>query len=297
MFEYRQSGSHLSVLFAIAACGPVPAPSLGSGEPVSATDTTAAEVTSAPVEEPPIPIPDMGLDEPPSSFITQPDGGGGVSFECDIFTQDCDEGFKCNPWANDGGAAWNATKCFPVVPDPDQPGEPCTVEGSGVGGMDTCDVGAMCWNVDEDGAGVCQEFCQGSAEAPVCDNPDLRCNGSRNIPLCVASCCPVEQDCVETEGCYPGNDDFHCAPDASGEDNGTFGDACEFINACAPGHACVGADAMPECSGSVGCCTPYCTVGESMCSDLDPALGCEAWFVEGQAPPGLEHVGVCVLAV
>ena len=51
-------------------------------------------------------------------------------------------------WANDGGGAWNATKCEEIPPEPDGVGEPCTVEISGTSGVDTCVLGAMCWDVD-----------------------------------------------------------------------------------------------------------------------------------------------------
>ena len=60
-----------------------------------------------------------------------PDTGGLEPFDCDIWAQDCPEGEKCSAWANDGGGAWNATRCVPVDDDPDQVGEACNVEGSG----------------------------------------------------------------------------------------------------------------------------------------------------------------------
>ena len=74
------------------------------------------------------------------SFIQDPDGGG-VNIECDIWAQDCPDGEKCMPWANDGGNSWNATRCSPLDPNPGQPGDACTVEGCGVSGIDNCDIG------------------------------------------------------------------------------------------------------------------------------------------------------------
>src|SRR5262245_13882487 len=41
-------------------------------------------------------------------FIEDHDGGG-HSWECSLFEQDCPIGEKCNIYANDGGNAWNAT--------------------------------------------------------------------------------------------------------------------------------------------------------------------------------------------
>ncbi|MEX1364969.1 MAG: hypothetical protein AB1Z98_17710, partial [Nannocystaceae bacterium] len=49
------------------------------------------------------------------------ESSGGCSFigcndvppppQCSLFAQDCPDGEKCMPWANDGGDAWNATIC------------------------------------------------------------------------------------------------------------------------------------------------------------------------------------------
>ncbi len=238
--------------------------------------------------------PDTGI-----GFITDPDGGG-VSIECSIWDQDCDEGEKCAPWANDGGSAWNATKCVPVDPEPSQPGDTCTVEGSGVSGVDTCDVSSMCWDVDgETNEGTCIAFCTGSENAPVCDDPTTDCSIANEgvLILCLPACDPLLQDCSEGQACYPIDNAFVCAPDASGEDQGADNDPCEFINACDPGHGCVNPELVQNCPpGSGGCCQNFCSLSD------DPAMQgcdtdetCEAWFEEGNVPPGYEDVGICAL--
>ena len=236
-------------------------------------------------------------------FITMTDGGGGVSFECDLFAQDCMAGEKCMPWANDGGPAWNATRCSPLDPNPAQVGDECMVEGSGVSGIDNCDIGLMCWNVDETGVGICEDMCTGSAEAPICENPDDTCSQANDgaIVLCLPECDPLIQECEDGQACYPINDAFACAPDASGDDNGVHGDPCEFINSCDPGNICIGADAHSNCAGAIGCCSSTCSVmdpnSDADCAGLDAGQSCEAWVVEGMAPPGYEDVGVCALPV
>ena len=48
------------------------------------------------------------------AFIQEPDGGG-TDIECDLWGQDCPDGEKCMPWANDGGSSWNATKAAPSI--------------------------------------------------------------------------------------------------------------------------------------------------------------------------------------
>ena len=234
-----------------------------------------------------------------ASFLVEPDGGGGISFECDMFAQDCPEGEKCMPWANDGGTAWNATRCSPISDNPGQAGDMCTVEGSGVSGIDDCDIGSMCWDVDpETNMGTCVALCTGDEADPICEDPDTACAivNEGAIVLCLPSCDPLLQDCPDGQACYPINDDFLCVPDASGE-MGVYGDPCEFINACDPGLMCLGAAAVPDCTGSQGCCSEVCDTsdpsGDAQCSGADQA--CEPWYEEGAAPPGYEDVGACAL--
>ncbi|MBC8070012.1 MAG: ribulose phosphate epimerase [Deltaproteobacteria bacterium] len=233
-------------------------------------------------------------------FIMNPDGGS-VTNECDIWAQDCPVGEKCMPWANDGGNAWNATRCAPVESNPGQVGDECTVEGSGVSGIDTCDLSQMCYYVDPDtNLGICVGFCQGSSASPVCD-PGYVCtiNNDGVLILCRPECDPLLQDCMEAVSCLPaaGSDQFTCIVDASGEE-GAAGDACEFVNACDPGLFCGDATAVPDCAGASGCCTEFCDLadpgGAAQCS-LGGGQECVPWFEEGNAPPGLEDVGACAL--
>lgn len=235
------------------------------------------------------------------SFIEMPDGGT-VSVECDVWSQDCPSEEKCMPWSNDGTSSWNATKCTPVDANPGQVGDDCTVEGSGVSGIDTCDVASMCYYVDpETNQGICVGFCQGSAAAPVC-NPGFICSIVNNgvLILCRPECDPLAQDCEFGASCLQatGSQGFTCIIDASG-DNGAAGDPCEYINACNPGLFCATAAAVPGCQGSSGCCTEFCDLDApdpvAACSLAGQGAACVAWFEEGTAPPDYGHVGVCVL--
>ncbi len=287
-----------SVLVALAACEPTSEVSNTGGDTMSAEvpgdsgDTTTTTTTSTPDE--PEPGTDESTTEPATNFIEEPDGGG-KAFECDTWTQNCPSGQKCTFWANDGGGSWNATRCVEIDPNPDEAGEPCTVEDNGTSGVDTCAFGAMCWDVDPaNQEGVCRELCMGDESNPICSDPEMRCLG-RGPFLCLPTCCPLEQDCDEIQACYPVNDEFQCVPDASGK-LGEYGDPCEFINVCDPGLLCLGSDAIPDCQGATGCCTSFCEVGSTSCSLLHPDLECTPWYEEGIAPPGLEHVGACVLA-
>ncbi len=294
----RDSARTAALAVLAAACGD---PVYAIGAPVgagasSSGDSESGAAIDRPDRDPP-PIDDEesddgGMHEGPG-FIMDPDGGG-LSYECDLWAQDCPAGKKCNIWGNDGGSYWNARRCTPIDPDPDAPGEPCTVVESRVSGIDSCELGAVCWNVDPELlTGTCVAFCQGSEANPLCEDPTTHCEG-REFALCLPSCCPLEQLCPEGTACYPTNHEFTCAPDASGE-LGAFRDPCEFLNVCDPGLFCADVEAVPDCEGSVGCCTEYCAVGSTSCAELDPALACVPWFEEGEAPPGYEHTGVCVL--
>ncbi len=232
-------------------------------------------------------------------FIVEPDGGG-VSFECDLFAQDCPEGEKCMPWGNDGGT-WNATRCSPISDNPGQPGDECTVEGSGTSGIDSCDIGVMCWDVDpETNMGSCVQMCTGDEANPICEDPGTTCSIANDgaIVLCLPVCDPILQDCPEGQACYPVAEDWVCGPDASGE-MGTYGDPCEFINVCDPGLMCLDASATPNCMGGSGCCTEVCDItdpeGDAQCTGAPDGQTCQPWYEEGAAPPGYEDVGACAL--
>lgn len=223
--------------------------------------------------------------------------------ECDVLAQDCPEGEKCMPWDSDGGSGWDAVRCVPLVPDPGEPGEPCTVEGSPGSGVDSCDLGAFCWDVDDETlTGTCVAMCTGTAEAPVCETEGTVCaiiNGGI-LALCLPACDPLAQDCPTGEGCYPIQSVWACVFD--GSEGSGYGAPCEYINACAPGLVCLQAEAVPPgepCEGGSGCCSEICDVadpaGDMQCSGAPGGQICEPWYDPGKAPAGLEDVGVCTL--
>jgi hypothetical protein len=248
---------------------------------------------------------DATTDEPDDSgpvtagFINDPDGGG-ASVECDLWAQDCPRDEKCMPWSNDGSSAWNAARCSTLDPDPAQPGDVCAVEGSGVSGIDNCDLGAMCWDVDpETNQGVCVPFCMGSEANPICEDPSTTCTIANDgvLILCLPVCDPLLQDCTDGQACYPIDDTFVCAPDTGGE-MGAFGEACGFINVCDPGLFCSNPDLVPGCNSN-GCCSAFCDLANPDASATCPGAGggqeCTPWFAEGMAPPGLENIGGCAI--
>jgi len=235
-------------------------------------------------------------------FIQEPDVVDN-NIECDVWAQDCKENEKCMPWANDGGNSWNATKCSQLDPNPKQPGDDCSVEGSGVSGVDDCDVASMCWDVDpETNMGYCVSLCSGTPDAPSCGDPETVCAIYNDgvLPLCLLGCDPLLQDCPNDDVCVPapGDQGFVCVLDASGEE-GQYGDPCEYVNVCDRGLFCANADVVPGCQGSLGCCSEFCDLTDAdpsaACSGLAEGQECVPWYEEGQTPPGLEHVGACVI--
>ena len=227
---------------------------------------------------------------------------GMTDVQCDIWNDDCPDGSKCMPWANDGGNSWNATKCTPIDPSPGKPGDPCKVEGSGVSGIDNCEKGSMCWDVNpETQEGYCVGFCDGSPESYTCAEPNTTCTILNNgtLILCLPGCDPLLQDCPNMNVCVPNpNGGFTCILDASG-DMGKFQDPCEFVNVCDPGLVCLNPEYVPECQAG-GCCSPYCeldadytTIPAPTPKCPDPAMACLAWYEMDGAPPGQEKIGVC----
>lgn len=299
-------------LFAIA-CGPVVL--TGDDSTTGTSDATASSAGPSTSSDPPMPTstigttsspdtsasattgvdPDTGLDS--ADFLIPPDTIEAI--ECSTWLEDCPRGEKCMPWANDGGNSWNATRCSPIAESPREVGESCTAEASPVSGIDDCVQHAMCWYVDTaTNMGACVGFCTGSRAEPLCPN-DATCmlTSSGVLNLCIPTCNPVAPDCLDGEGCYPHpSGDFVCVPDAS-QPEGWPGAACEYINACQPGLFCADGQLVPGCADT-GCCSPFCDLSDDMAdATCDAALAgttCVPWYDDGQAPPGLEAVGVCL---
>jgi hypothetical protein len=215
----------------------------------------------------------------PGGFVLPPDGG--AANECDPKAQDCDRGEKCTAWANDGGGFWNANRCVEILGDGVE-GDACMVQGSGVSGVDDCALGFICLNVDQEGLGVCVQFCDGTDES--CP-PNQTCAIYNDgvLPICLVSCDPLLQDCPTGQSCIDTpNQSFICFNDASG-DAGADGDPCppsDGENSCDPGMWCGAGSSSCE---DVNCCTPFCEIGNDACVPPDE---CISFFGEGSAPPG-----------
>ncbi len=213
---------------------------------------------------------------------------------CDQWAQDCPEGQKCVPYADGMGSVWNALKCTPVDPRPDAVGDPCTVTESPLSGVDSCDVGALCYGVDSQTmTGYCIALCSGSLREPSCpEGSSCTILGRGIVTFCLLDCSPLEQDCPDGYLCTAsyGGDHFGCSLDISGE-AGSYGDPCDYRGQCDPGLVCGSGDEVPGCMSN-GCCTPLCDISQpNTCPGEKQS--CIPWFDEGDAPPGQDNVGVC----
>lgn len=315
-------------LFVLLACGPKSPGSDDVGDDTSASGpaaddgstsepaaTTAASATSLPpaattttaggtevdldTTSPP-PGSSSGGDDPTfdsGTFLIPYDGGPHPDL-CDIWAQDCPDGEKCTPYADDGGSTWNSVTCRPVAPDPAQVGEPCTAE-DGLSGVDTCDLGLFCWDLDVNLEGTCTALCTGSPEAPECAPPNTFCaiSGDGVLSLCLDNCDPLAPACDADEVCVQiWSDEFGCVLDASG-DAGKVHDPCEYLNACDLGLLCVPSEtAAVECDADLatGCCQPYCDLDEpNPCTGVGQT--CVPFYENGDGPPEHQDLGVCAL--
>jgi hypothetical protein len=159
----------------------------------------------------------------------------------------------------------------------------------------------MCWAIDPAlSMGFCTAFCAGPPEAPTCAGGGL-CSvfGGGFLRLCLPRCDPLDAAATcpaAARQCAPRPDalGFQCIW-TSAEGPGAYKKGCDMHNDCHPGYYCAPPAIVPGCAGS-GCCTPYCDLGApDTCSDLDPALACMPLYPPGEAPEGLEELGLCRL--
>lgn len=261
--------------------------------PTTGFVTTSGELTSTGAES--STTGGMKYDFGGSFYATPTDMDTSV-MECDNWAQDCPPGEKCAPFDNVGDDTWNSTKCVPIVDVPAKPGQPCHVEGGEFSGVDDCEKGAMCWNVDPNtGEGTCVAMCEGTPDNPQCDEALTCVIGSQGVPnICLQRCDPLAQDCADGEVCVYNPSDsntFICVPDTSGA-GGQLWDPCDGLSGCDPGLMCSNPALAVECDQRVlGCCLEFCDLTMPACDG--EGAQCLTWHEMGQAPPGLEDVGLC----
>ena len=280
-------------LFPLLACAQVdPSTAASSTTTVASTTTTPSDPTTTTADHG-----TSAESTPTEGFIMTPDHGGVNSLECDPFAQACPPGQKCVPWVNNGGSAWNATKCVDITGD-GAPGDPCFAPEGAAAGIDDCALGAICWDLDETDHGTCIGQCAGSSQTQICP-PKFSCSFGDDgvLNLCFRDCDPLLQNCPGGDTCIPpnlGGYHFTCLPDGSGE-FGKTNDSCEFVNACDEGLVCIDPlDASSACDPLVlGCCQPFCELPDATCPNPDQQ--CVPFFdpMLPDIPPGYDKIGTC----
>ncbi|MEM7155343.1 MAG: hypothetical protein AAF799_21015 [Myxococcota bacterium] len=102
-----------------------------------------------------------------------------------------------------------------------------------------------------------------------------------------APCNPTDDQCAPGLTCNsPGLDGFVCAEPGPTAANEPCGDTT-----CSTGLICYDSETF-DCGG-IGCCTGFCDV-DSPDGWCPAGFSCEAFYPGAKAPPGYEHVGVCV---
>lgn len=167
-----------------------------------------------------------------------------VDAECEPLAGRCCTALKCTP-LDTGAGFFDAPRCVPFDPAGGAVGESCTVQGN----RDGCLGGALCVG-GLGGLGVCTRLCDPLGAG--CDGACVAVVGASNWGLCLPHC-GSDRGCAPGWGCYPAGSQLACAP-AGGLQ---LGDACEGLNECAPGLACV--ELAPSPLGcDAACCHQQC---------------------------------------
>ena len=193
----------------------------------------------------------------------------GFPEECDPLVQDCPEGEKCVPYVQTpGSTSWDANKCVPVLGEA-AAGEPCHSDGLELA-TDDCDMDSVCFDVDEQGVGICRGFCDPQYACP--EGESCIVANDQVITLCYQSCLPFDPStCAEDQLCLWGGSDFHCFGLEPVEPYGECDDIGEH---CPSGQRCEFGSLLEGCAVE-SCCTDYCDL--SLPEDPCPApLGCES---------------------
>lgn len=228
------------------------------------------------------------------TFLVIPDGGGypcSTFSVCDVWAQDCPEGEKCVITDGDGTADLEGCvfpSCVPLDPNPVPTGSPCTMPDGPWSGVDDCDIGAFCWDVDPVTLeGTCVASCMGSEANPLCDG-GLTCviDFASWITVCVPGCDPLAPACGEGGTCGVTNGAPPvCLPTSLGVP-ATQAAACNHTIGCGDGFACMAANTVAGCEDPSSCCTAIC----------DPAAPvCDASVPVCTALVGVENIGACTV--
>ncbi|WP_096332251.1 hypothetical protein [Nannocystis exedens] len=303
------------VLVLLLACGPEAPPeteSTDSGTTAPATTSTTSGASLPSTTSTTSPTTTSGTTTTTRDgvgFIRPFDGGGCYAeFEgegavrcspCDPWFQDCPRGEKCVPEDESGQGDWNETTCIPLDPDPDAPGEPCTVDPKPTHIVDSCELDAICLGVDpETLTGTCVPRCQGWADAPECPAGTACVISHEGVLIpCLPTCDPLGPPCPGGQACqlnFSDPDNFVCLetdPDALAP---LFAPCAGPLD-CGPGLACMDAALAGECDPqqSDRCCLALCDLAAPSCPGL--MQECLPFWSTDPPPSEWADLGLCRL--
>ena len=202
---------------------------------------------------------------------------------CETWNDTCPDGYKCALYSSENGGLFNATGCFPLVPDPAKINESCDLEVVGEP-ADSCDKGLFCYSSHD----TCTPFCTGDGDPDllVCP-PHYACVYEADVfALCIEICDPLDSLCGIGEICAFKGGLFTCAEH---EPDKQAGEICTLGFECVAGTACLPPFIAASC-GDNNCCTTLCsTEAGDTCS-----LGeeCVHLFAETKYPEYID-LGFC----
>lgn len=311
----------------IASCGLPPGGSEGTTEDVDSGSTSASGgsiSTSAmsstvgdtePTQSTGLP----GSSSESTGAVCVPEG---LSPACSVLCQDCGQGEKCGLLSLYDETSFffdeAVVGCMPLDDDSLPIGESCDPDREG--NSDECIGGGFCGPFS--GSYACDELCVPPFAEFECSLADARClptsesETSHGYAVCMRACDPLDEgDCVEfgNQVCQPRNPDCDATvdPDCYPVRAGSFvcsvsakglyrdhGEPCTVEHDCTDpsdrNAVCVPASLVPNCE-SERCCSSLCDLTDepSTCPLSGEGEVCTPYFAEGDAPDGLEHVGIC----
>ncbi len=220
---------------------------------------------------------------------------------CDTLLQDCPAGFKCTGIKPTLEGPYTGTAC--VQGNADGGSSPGSICINAADGSDTCGPDSMCVQFGS-GEGACLGFCTGSIDSPACADPLQVCARTDTqwpLYLCVPPCDPLDYDCPDVGVgslamvCAPATVGFGCM--LRGHLGGLpFGAACINHRDCSAAAFCAPPGHVPGCAGPDGCCDVYCDTSDpAPCPLAADGQTCVPFYAPGEAPAGLESVGVCAV--
>ena len=116
--------------------------------------------------------------------------------QCSPSDQDCPPGFRCIPWATDGGLQPDSSTCVPLSDNPVARYEPCEIDTENC--SDNCGAGDYCYPDTGSGGNLCLAICDEGGDDATCDAGESCATCAKCFfGTCFDGCDPLEPQCPE----------------------------------------------------------------------------------------------------